>query len=522
MHLFVSYARVDKPFCVQIVDTLDVHEVWYDQRLYAGEQWWSVILRRLDWCEGFIYLLSPDSVASEYCMKEYELARDLGKPIFPVLIHEKTSIPDSLLEYQYVNLCHGLTPEAVKVLLNSIYVAERNQHNQSTLKVDSIPSESVKPPAINSATVISAAATAMERGQFDQAVFLLKQAKANGFTSRFINLEAVLAEAEAALEQQAYLREAEREYKQIAELVRHQRTRRLGCEAFDAFRKDFADFDPDRLCDICADPEPERTTMVSAPVLLRARTTLPLLTWSEVPAGKVVMATNGAEPLMNGTNGVHVKTPELVHVEEFAMSKYPVTNAQYDVFLQDPEGYADPVWWDYSEHARQWRENNPQIRPARFSGETRPRETVSWFDAIAFSRWLSAQLGITVTLPTSLEWQRAARGDDNRAYPWGDVFDRNRCNTRESELKMTTMVMRYDESGSPFEVFDLAGNVWEWCLDGKLDGEHTLDITVEAERAMHGGSFMSYAQRARIPFNYYVKPQINHEAIGFRIIKKIT
>ena len=87
MRLFVSYARVDKPYCIQIIEMLDVHEVWYDQRLYAGQQWWKEILRRLDWCEGFIYLLSPESVASEYCRREFELALNLGRHIFPVLIH---------------------------------------------------------------------------------------------------------------------------------------------------------------------------------------------------------------------------------------------------------------------------------------------------------------------------------------------------------------------------------------------------------------------------------------------------
>ena len=78
MRLFISYARVDKPYCVQIAETLDIHSTWFDQRLYAGQHWWREILRRLDWCEGFIYLLSPDSIASEYCQKEYKIAQNTG------------------------------------------------------------------------------------------------------------------------------------------------------------------------------------------------------------------------------------------------------------------------------------------------------------------------------------------------------------------------------------------------------------------------------------------------------------
>src|SRR5437773_1461312 len=125
MKLFVSYARVDKTYCVQIVETMDVHEVWYDDRLYAGQDWWQEILRRLDWCEGFLYILSPDSVASDYCNKEFDLARDLGRHIIPVLIRENTNIPDALADIQYVNLSKGITTDGIKALLNSIYLAER-------------------------------------------------------------------------------------------------------------------------------------------------------------------------------------------------------------------------------------------------------------------------------------------------------------------------------------------------------------------------------------------------------------
>ena len=60
MRLFISYARVDKPYCQQIVDILDVHNVWYDHRLYAGQNWWDEILRQLALCEGVVYLISPE------------------------------------------------------------------------------------------------------------------------------------------------------------------------------------------------------------------------------------------------------------------------------------------------------------------------------------------------------------------------------------------------------------------------------------------------------------------------------
>ena len=111
MKIFVSYARVDKPYCIRIIETLHAHDVWYDQRLYAGQDWWKEILRRLDWSEVFIYLLSPDSVASLYCRRELEIARRLKRDIIPVMINRETVLPDKMREWQYVDLCDDLTVE---------------------------------------------------------------------------------------------------------------------------------------------------------------------------------------------------------------------------------------------------------------------------------------------------------------------------------------------------------------------------------------------------------------------------
>lgn len=511
MRLFISYARVDKPYCIQIVNVLDVHDTWYDQRLYAGQNWWQEILRRLDWCEGFVYLISPDSVASEYCRKEFELAQSLGRHIFPVLIHPKTSIPTSLSEIQYADLSKGLTVEAVKVLLNSLYLAEHHRQTQPILPVAAISSDEIKPPSVDPATVISSATTAMEKGQFDQAVFLLKQAKASNFTLRFISIDAILAEAEAALEKQSYLRKAEREYRQIADLVRYKRTSKLGCEAFAAFRKEFPDFDPDGLEQICAISTPHSASpLISVtdsdvePVPLK----LPLLEWCEVAAGPVRVEV--------GSNG-HRQTRHFA-VEGFRMSKYPVTNAQYQVFLEDPSGYANPDWWSYSGHAQSWRSANPEPKPSSFKGEERPREMVSWYDAIAFCQWLSKRLGMVVSLPTGSQWQRAARGDDLRQFPWGDKFDIKYANTHESGLKMTTLVIRYPENVSPFGIHDMAGNVWEWCLNAKGEQGGKLNITSNDKRLVHGGSFMSPYQRSQISFEYYLDPQTYYASIGFRLV----
>ncbi len=515
MRLFVSYARVDKPYCIQIVDTLSAHDVWFDERLYVGQQWWKEILRRLDWCDGFVYLLSPESLASEYCRREYELALSLNKNIFPVRIHKEMVVPDSLGHVQYADLSNGLTPEATRDLLNSILYAERQRGSGlSSLSTSSISSEETKPPSVSPSSVISVVSQSMENGQYDKAVFILRQAKASGYTSKFINIDTILREAETGLERQSWLREADREYRQIADLVRHKRTRDLGREAFLAFQKDYPDYDPDCLVNLIGDNVnsvsailPERImSPSSAPT---PNFILPLLEWVEIPAGMAAVEDSEIE-------GQSVR--QQIFVDTFKIGKYPVTNAQFQKFVDDPMGYNNLSWWQFSAEANAWRTANPKAKPARFKGDERPRENVTWYEAMAYCHWLSTRLGYKVTLPSEAQWQRAAQGEDQRRFPWGDDFDAAKCNARESEVKMTTMVMRYPAGASPYGVYDMVGNVWEWCLDTKLQHELNVDISGTEERAVHGGSFVSVHERSEIGFRYFLPPATSYASIGFRLV----
>src|SRR5690606_20769902 len=105
-------------------------------------------------------------------------AQKLGRYIFPVLIHPNTIIPEALRELQYVDFSTGLTASAVASLFNSIYLAEQEKNPPSPIVSPTLSSETVKPPSVNPVSAISAATAAMEKGQFDHAVFLLKRAQA--------------------------------------------------------------------------------------------------------------------------------------------------------------------------------------------------------------------------------------------------------------------------------------------------------------------------------------------------------
>ncbi len=500
MRLFISYARVDKPLCTQIVDTLDVHEVWYDHRLTAGQKWWEEILRRITWCEGFVYLLSKESIASEYCRKEFQVAKGLGKRIFPVLIHGRIDVPEWMNEYQYVDMSNGLDVKAVKQLLNSIYVAGRNTFDEPTSDdaLSSVLRRVAQPPGVELVDVIAQAAEALDSNDFDKAVFLIKNALANGYESRFVNLQEVLKEAEQALERQSYLREAEREYRPIVALIKRQRTFALGCKAFMAYREHFADYDPDKLADICLGQ------------------VLPIPEWCSIPAGEVVIERE--------------KKRVIHHIDAFRISKYPVTNAQFQTFIAAPDGYRNDKWWGFSPEACEWHHAHPEPLPIKFEGNEHPRVNVCWYEAMAYCAWLSEKTGLKITLPTEQQWQRAAQGDTTNRYPWGGKFDKSRCNTSEAGFKRTTPVSQFPTGISPFGVYDMAGNAWEWCLT-RQSANHHAPLSVDEDHGkqsttanskytciVRGGSFLGNAERARNSFYFKLDPVYRYFTIGFRVV----
>ncbi len=564
MKIFVSYARVDKPYCIRIIETLHAHEVWYDQRLYAGQDWWKEILRRLDWCEVFIYLLSPDSVASLYCRRELEIARRLKRHVIPVLLNKDTVLPDKMRDWQYVDLSEKLTVENVTQLLNSILVVERQQG--TTGPAPALPEPIGDDPVSRSSPVemVSSAVRALEKGDYDNAIVLLRQAQASGYQSRFVRLDNLLRIAESKVAERSQSREAQREYQHIVALFAFESTREMACEALAEFIREFGDYDPQglqRLCEfkesieapgdnnskpaatrqetqqfnsqIVSKPELEESREESSrrgfssqvvklpqapasnhaiasrkvlPEEASAEEILPMLQWCDIPYGTVAISSIvGADEEFGEM---------IVQVDNFVMSMYPVTNAQFDIFAKAEDGYKNARWWNYSEHAMRWFKQGKGIAESRFAGDQRPRENVNWYEARAFANWLGSLLKMRIALPSIAQWQRAAKGDDDRYFPWGDDYDEEHCNTLESGLKMTTPVNRYHKGVSPYGVYDMAGNLWEWTMNTAAATEDGRD----QRRAVAGGSFVSPCDRAQTSFRYYLEPRVRYSSIGIRLV----
>jgi len=150
---------------------------------------------------------------------------------------------------------------------------------------------------------------------------------------------------------------------------------------------------------------------------------------------------------------------------------------------------------------------------------------VSWFEAVAYVRWLSAQTGHEFRLPTEAEWEKAARGPEGLIWPWGNTWDAVKLNSGEAVGK-TTPVGQYPGGASPYGAFDMAGNVWEWCATqvGKgypyqLENEWAeAYLKVDTLRRLRGGSWYHPQKYVRGAYRgHYLLPRYRSNVIGLRV-----
>lgn len=227
----------------------------------------------------------------------------------------------------------------------------------------------------------------------------------------------------------------------------------------------------------------------------------------------------------------------------YAISRYPVTNAQYSRFVTDG-GYSEK-WRDcWTEEGWQYRMGNNWQEPRhwdniKWNRPNQPVVGVSWYEALAFCGWLTRRLrqegritsGQSIGLPTEAEWERAARHTDGRIYPWGNTWREGVANSKEAGLERSTAVGIFPHNHSAAGVLDMAGNVWEWCQtrwrdeDGKdypsrynsEDGREQLSGGGTVRRVLKGGSYYNSnttlvcASRLRHP------PYYRSDNYGFRV-----
>ncbi|MEV4872451.1 SUMF1/EgtB/PvdO family nonheme iron enzyme [Streptomyces syringium] len=148
------------------------------------------------------------------------------------------------------------------------------------------------------------------------------------------------------------------------------------------------------------------------------------------------------------------ETGEAQWLDAFYIDVFPTTNAEYGRFVA-ATGRSAPKHWGVTGRCPDDLFDHPVV-------------WVTWHDAQAYAEWAGK------ALPTSQQWEKAARGSKGNIYPWGDRATAAKCNVRDSGIGHTTPVSRYRSGASPYNVYDLCGNTWEWCATRSLPGRYEL------------------------------------------------
>jgi formylglycine-generating enzyme required for sulfatase activity len=233
-----------------------------------------------------------------------------------------------------------------------------------------------------------------------------------------------------------------------------------------------------------------------------------------IPGGTFIMGSPKEEE-----NSMDSERPQHeVTIEPFFMGKYQVTQAQWRFVAQLPQV-------------------NRELEqdPSHFKGDNRPVEQVSWEDAVEFCDRLSQYTGRTYRLPSEAEWEYACRAGSAKPFAFGDTITTNEVNydgnytygnAPKGEYRgRTTPVGTFQPNA--FGLYDMHGNVWEWCQDSwhsnykgaPTDGSAWLDNEESSNRKLlRGGSWYSDPEGCRSAYRNYFNLDYNGYNIGFRVV----
>ncbi|KHD07113.1 sulfatase-modifying factor protein [Candidatus Thiomargarita nelsonii] len=214
-----------------------------------------------------------------------------------------------------------------------------------------------------------------------------------------------------------------------------------------------------------------------------------------IPEGSFLMGSPKTEKYRNRNEGPQHQ----VTLEPFYMGKYPVTQAQYEAVMG----------------------KNPSYFKSWFKGKNRPVEQVSWHDAVEFCKRLSEMTGRTYRLPSETQWEYAARAGTTTPFYCGETITSKLANNGWNHKK-TTDVGSFPPNA--FGLYDMLGNVWEWCADSwhdNYEGAPSDSSVWEGEdpyRLLRGGSWITYPGYCRCANRYYGTSGSQLHYLGFRLV----
>ncbi len=230
-----------------------------------------------------------------------------------------------------------------------------------------------------------------------------------------------------------------------------------------------------------------------------------------IPAGPFVM---GSDEVLNAP-------PHTVFLDDYYIDMYEVTNALYASFLNDIGNQEeDGVFWldTLSEFGHLHMVDSVWVPDEGFTDH--PNVEVTWYGAKAFCQWRGARL------PTEAEWEKAARGTDERTFPWGEEINCEVTNYRSCGFGVSLPIGSYPGGVSPYGVHDMAGNVAEWTADWyaadyylKSPSENPPGPSKGETMASRGGSWYSNSTFLRtFHRNNEFSPRRTLRNVGFRCV----
>ena len=246
-----------------------------------------------------------------------------------------------------------------------------------------------------------------------------------------------------------------------------------------------------------------------------------------VPEGTFLM---GCDKKKNQKTFVDEYPLHPLNVKAYFIGKYPITNQQFRLFVKD-SGYRTDAEtseqaWVYNLSAKKW-EATPGASWLHPSGpgsdikqlRNHPVVQVSWNDALAFCNWAASKSGEKVRLASEAEWEKAARGEDGRTYPWGESCSFTYANYG-ANIGGTSSVGSYPAGVSPYGAFDMSGNVWEWVADwfnAYPGGDpYASEDYGQKNRVLRGGSWINGQNIIRTTVRSWNYPHSPKGYYGFR------
>jgi len=562
MKLFISYRSLDSAKVDALVKRLQgltdadgnpLYEIWQDKHsIPPAKDWWVAIVEGIIECDVFIYMLSAESAQNLNCRAELSYARKRNRPILPFVLEGEHRYNTTTGKYD-LDYWDDVPQELQDTRVQMLFDEGVKSLNQLVAAIDKVmqnpPPDIPAPfppdprhasdPTNDTVLIYDQACDYAGRLEFDTAERLFQ---------RLLNMNDPLF-GQDSHDWILIIRE----YQQLIRLDARKNTRhkipKLWKTYAGKFPKDFiAFFDPkgfltqygaskivphdggasnvdDRRGGFANPPLPEKSTENRSPQLqsqsqVRQPTTtnpssLDLMpapfAWVDIPVGQVTLEAK------DGYYG----GGQTFNVDAFQIAKYPVTNAQFAKFI-DAGGYENRQWW--TDAGWDYCQNENLVQPrfwteAEWNGAAYPVVGVSWYESVAFCLWLSEVTGEKIMLPSEVQWQRAAQGDDGREYPWGNDWDKTRCNNNVGNkgTGKTTPVTDYEGKGdSPYGVVDMSGNVWEWCLTQFENGSQ--DLNSNNSRVLRGGSwYYDVTDVFRVAFRSGFIPNARLNGWGFRV-----